>query len=343
MTLDHRVTRAARPFILALASALLIILSWQTSGYSSTTAAVHALANGKKHSTPPPASTAKVLAAVRAAEKIKQLPGDINAEVLLGLANDAYSAWSLPGCSPSDSATSLTAKQLSKCTYGATKFTHTLMVIGDSHAAMWLPAFSLMGERIGWRIIDLTEDNCGPASLHYYLYPQSREYSQCDAWQVWRTREINKIDPSIVVLTGYIGGNTGPSVPLTPAIWQAGIEKTIRLFRPGIRSVVLADMPHILKQGPECLAKNANNIQACSSPAASIVPTAYNQAEAAAATATGATYVDPTPWMCAQVCPDAINGIDVYVGIYHINHAYAAYLTGAMQAALQPLISSASS
>ena len=291
-------------------------------------------------STQAPASgvpLAQVLAAVKSAETTTRLPSTITPSVLEGLANDATSAWTIPGCDPDpDTTTSLTS--LAPCTFGAIHYTHTLMVIGDSHASMWYPTFQLMAKRIGWRVIDLTLNNCGPASLHYYFWSESREFSQCDAWQTWRMKEINTIRPSIVVLTGWIGGNTGPKVPLTPAVCEKGIEKTIHEIHSGIRVVVLADMPHISTSGPECLARYPDDIQRCSTTAADAVQSAYNQAEAKAAAATGTSYVDVTPWFCGRVCPDEIAGIDVYVGVYHINHAFAAYLSGVMQTALAPEI-----
>jgi len=341
MTLNRRIHHVFRPLVAALALALAVVLVMQTSGYSVTSARVQAVERVAGTSTKHPASLKQVLAAVKAAGMLKRLPASVTPRVLESLANDANSAWALPDCQPGYTTTSLSRAGLAGCTFGAAKYRHTLMVIGDSHAAMWEPAFNLIGKRIGWRVIDITDDNCGPAALHYYLYPESREFSQCDKWQTWRMSEINKIDPSIVVLTGWIGGNTGPSVQLTPTLWEQGIESTIHQMRPGIRSVVLADMPHVLTEGPECLAKNSSNIQACSGSAATIVPTAFNQAEAAAAAATGQYYVDPTPWFCDQVCPDVINGIDVYTGLYHINHAFAAYLSGVMQSALEPALSAA--
>jgi SGNH domain (fused to AT3 domains) len=319
-----------------LVAALLVVGAACGSSGSAKTASTTPNANAPL---PARVSTAQVIAAVRAAEGTKRLPSTINANVLQSVANDAVSAWAIPGCDPSpDSATALAS--LSGCTFGATTYKHTVMVIGDSHAAMWQPAFDLLARRIGWRVIDLTLNNCGPAAIHYYLYPESREFSQCDAWQKWRMTEINKIRPSIVVLTGEIGG-AGPSVKFTPALWQAGIEKTIRQIQPGIQTVVLGDLAALPTPGPECLAKNSGNIQACSTPVATLAQRANNQSEAAAAAATGASYVDVTPWFCADVCPDAIAGIDVYTGKYHVNHDYAAYLSGAMESALEPEINKA--
>lgn len=285
-----------------------------------------------------PVPTSQVLAAVATAQTIQRLP--FSPSKLEAYANDARAAWAIPGCSPADTATSL--PNVSDCTFGPKSATHTMMLIGDSHASMWLPAFELTAERIGWQVIDLTKDNCGPADLHYYLYPLKRPYTECDTWQQWRTTEVNKVKPSIVVLTGFIGNNTGPTAHMTAADWQAGIQRTVKLYTTGIHVVVLGDTPHIPSPGPECLAKNVSNIQVCSSPATQAVPTAFNTAEASAAAATGATYLDVTPWFCAKTCPEVIAGIDVYAGQYHITHDYASYLSGAVQSALGPMIATGS-
>ena len=55
-----------------------------------------------------------------------------------------------------------------------------------------------------------------------------------------------------------------------------------------------------------------------------------------ATTATGGTYIDQRAWLCAKTCPAIIAGIIPYtIDSYHIDDAYAHYLTGVLWAALE--------
>ena len=52
------------------------------------------------------------------------------------------------------------------CTYGDPDSDFTVLLMGDSHGAMWLPAFEAIAARRGWRIFLLTKSACPPARLH---------------------------------------------------------------------------------------------------------------------------------------------------------------------------------
>ena len=49
----------------------------------------------------------------------------------------------------------------------------------------------------------------------------------------------------------------------------------------------------------------------------------YNGAEQAAASASGASYVDPTPWFCSLVCTPIIGRDIVYLDQAHVTATYA--------------------
>jgi hypothetical protein len=276
-----------------------------------------------------------VLRAVNAAATLKRLPTSISPSELVLASKGDWSLWAVPGCTPSYQATSVT--DLAPCTFGAAKFTHTMVVIGDSNAAMWARAFDAIGNRIRWRVLVLSKDNCGPAALHYYQYQLKAEFKACDAWQTWRLGVIRRIKPSVVVMAGWIGGNLGPGVPLTDATWTAGLLKTFHELPAGTKLVTLANQPHLLTNPDTCVASHPTNLIACDEHASDVV-TPHNLAFKAAAVAAHGVYVDPTPWFCDAVCPPVIAGRLAYSGIYHINNVYGEYVSGALQAAMKPVI-----
>ena len=132
------------------------------------------------------------------------------------------------------------------------------------------------------------------------------------------------------------------------SIWSIiPLEKTIRLIHAkNMKKVVLGSTVSTGGASPDqCLAANAPAVQPCT-----ISDTADQQsqraAEAAAAQATSAHFVDVLPWLCsASVTPlacspvigDTANGyMIVYYAAGHLTETYALFLSGVLGVTLKP-------
>jgi hypothetical protein len=49
---------------------------------------------------------------------------------------------------------------LVQCSYGAKQPSRTIVLVGNSHAAQWLPALGKMADANGWRIVAMTKGSC---------------------------------------------------------------------------------------------------------------------------------------------------------------------------------------
>jgi hypothetical protein len=333
-----------RIFVGVIASVLITTLAACGSSTSSSTASSTA-PSSTATTTASPASPDAVLRLVAAAPRITTLPTDLKPP-LQDAANDSGFAMLGPrNCEPGYSATSVS---ISNCTFGNANGSHTIVILGDSHAAMWLPAFDLIGKRLGWRVIDFNKVNCGAASLEYYLHQQDRPYTECDSWHKWVINEINSLDPSIVVLTSLVIPGNVVASPLTPQAWTTGLDQTLgQINSPGTHKVVLGDIPYLIpgptantgwsvSNPPDCLAAHESNVQACSVSVSQAELANYHGAEATAAQNGGAQYIDVIPWLCSSVCTAVIGNMTVYENIQHITATYSRYLSGTLQASLEP-------
>ncbi|MGK2869330.1 MAG: SGNH hydrolase domain-containing protein [Mycobacterium sp.] len=288
-------------------------------------------------SAPAPAAVpqADVLSAVQAATELRALPAEITNDELLGASGDYSDQWSIEGCEPSLAQTRL--DDIGPCTLGDTNGERTMVLIGDSAASMWHGALDLIGQRNGWRVIVLAKSNCGPASLTYYQWQLKRDYTECDAWQQWRTEIIAQEKAEIVVMAGwYDGGNQGPDRDTTPQIWSDALVKTIRGLPEGAKAFLLGSIPRPSESPSECVANNPTDLTRCAVPAAEALP---NQAGwASAAQDAGQTYIDVDPWFCTEVCPAVIADQLVYSGSYHITTQYAQYLSGSIEEIMAPAL-----
>jgi SGNH domain (fused to AT3 domains) len=291
----------------------------------------------------PPVSSQVVLGAVANATSIVALPSDLTPTLANAGKDTGFTLVGSRGCEPGFAATTV---ELSHCVFGDKTATKTLIVVGDSHSAMWLPAFDLVGVRTGWKIIDFNKVNCGAAAIEPWLTQESRPYAECVAWHQWVEAEINSIAPDLVVFTSEIGsGKIGDGSTLTPSGWETGMEKTLRgITAVKTKKAILGDMPYIWSgsydAGPNCLSTHSSRLAECSATAAKAVRLSFQTAEEDAAAASGASYLNPTPWFCSATCWPVINDIQVYSDWQHITASYAKYLSGALQASLGPAMAS---
>jgi len=326
-----------RVFIGVITSVLMITLAACGSSTSSPTAS----------STPAsavPASPAAVLRLVAAAPQITNLPADLKPPLQDAMNDTGFAMLGPRNCLPHYTATSVNT---SNCIFGTTNGSHTIVILGDSHASMWLPAFDLIGKRLGWRVIDFTKVNCGAASLEYYLHQEDRPYTECDTYHKWVINEINSLDPSIVVLTSLVIPGNVVARPLTPQAWTTGLDQTLaQIDSPGTHKVILGDIPYLIpgpsantgysvSNPPDCLAAHESNIRECSVPLSQAELANYHDAEATAAQNGGAQYIDVIPWFCSSVCTAVIGNMTVYENIQHITATYSRYLSGTLQASLE--------
>jgi len=55
------------------------------------------------------------------------------------------------------------------CIYGATSGARSVVLFGDSHAAMWLPALDSIAARRGWKLYSMTKSACPVAKVAHNL------------------------------------------------------------------------------------------------------------------------------------------------------------------------------
>ena len=208
-----------------------------------------------------------------------------------------------------------------------------MVVYGDSHAAMWLPAFNFIALHAGWRLVTLSKPYCPPelvTVINPLAWTGNRgAYEACTRWHQWVVQWINRNRPDMLIVTqesGYFSPASVHGQPQTFSTrsWQLGMEALLNAVKvPGIRKVVLGNIPYMTQSVPACLSLHPKAVPACSTLSRTAVRSDYNGAERAAASASGASYVDPTPWFCSLVCTPIIGRNIVYLDQVHVTATYA--------------------
>ena len=282
------------------------------------------------------ASPAEVLHAVAAATSIESVPSDMT-PALQEAGQDSYlTILDEHGCDPASSAATV-----GSCVFGDPKGLKTIVLLGDSHAGMWFPAFDAVAKRAHWKLVVLMKAVCPAVDLSFWNWTLNSSYTACDEWHQYTSNRINEMDPAVVVFTSWWHGDgiLPNGQPPTLAQWQLGLEEAIQsITSPGTKKVVLGDIAYLAQTGPDCLAAHETNVQACSTPANQAAIADHQQTLQAAAKATGATYVSAIPWLCSATCTAVIGRYEVYADGSEITNAYAGYLQGAIAEALRPVM-----
>jgi hypothetical protein len=212
-----------------------------------------------------------------------------------------------------------------------------MVVWGDSHALMWLPAFDTIAKRAHWRLVVLGKPDCPDAFLAYKdppgFGPVNGRYTACDQWHQWSMAWLKRNHPALVVLTEESFPNQ-----FTPAQWRAGVGRTLSALRAQHqRTAILGNIPIVAQRQPPaaCLAEHTGDAQSCAvSPVSPFTP--FDRAERQAARDAQVPYVDPMPWFCTSTCSPVVGNLEVYLDTTHITAVYAQYLSTVLGQALAP-------
>jgi hypothetical protein len=278
-----------------------------------------------------PADEQTVLRQVAAAPDITGVPRVLQPPVAQA-ANDRGN-YAYVGCTPANNATTEPVNAPS-CTIGDPDGSREMVVYGDSHALMWLPAFNSVANSAHMKLVILAKPGCPVDMLKLTTptglgLPPGSPYVVCEQWHQWAIRWIAKTRPSMLILT-----QQAVVSEFSPGQWKSGLTRLLRDVRaPHRQTVVLGNIPILPQSGPTCLALHPGDVQSCSGPLVTNF-TPYDQAESAAARAGHATYINPTSWFCSTVCTAIIGHYGVYSDDTHITAAYAQYLSKVLRGVL---------
>jgi peptidoglycan/LPS O-acetylase OafA/YrhL len=213
------------------------------------------------------------------------------------------------------------------CEYGDPGGAHTVVLLGDSHADMWLGAFDRAGRTEGWKVVDWTKSACPAAQITVRNSSLNRAYTECDAWRAAVLQRVAALRPDLVVVSG---SENVVGAQVTPQQWSTATTTTLQTLRrtSGAKVVLLQDIPVPARDLPSCVAQHLSAVTACTFPVsrAYSFPARHRQLASDARSA-GFPVVDPLTWICpAQTCPAVVGNLLVYRDDTHLTNAFSTWL-----------------
>jgi len=228
---------------------------------------------------------------------------------------------------------------VAECTLGPKQATKSVVLFGDSHAAMWVPAILPAVVKSGAKLILLWQGTCPVAKVDVN-WPAYGDPDACNGFRANMVTLINQINPEAVFIGERSGGVMGMNGFYTSnSQWATALETTIKAIEPPGRSIaVIEDTPQSLSAFPSCIAAHLTSVQACTVTFASPTSPGLQVGQRIAAKATGAAFITTQAWFCTIRCPAVIGNMIPYSDGSHVSTTYATFLSGLMGKAITPLL-----
>ena len=247
---------------------------------------------------------------------LKRVPDDVNPPVLQMRMDPTYSP-----CLQDRGETTV-----KPCTFGDRTSRDTLVVFGDSHAMMWMPALDTYAKQVGYRLLTVQKRACPIPAVE--IISQQGPYPQCSTWRKNALDYIRAAKPAAVVVAFAREG-----VNFNLSLWLRGLQTTLHTLRDtGARVLEISNTP-LLPQDPSlCLSRPNADPSACTG------DYSYRHgvdSERPVVRAAGATYIDAEPWYCFNGrCPVIIDNRIAYRDHDHLEPQYVNDLEPLLAAAL---------
>jgi peptidoglycan/LPS O-acetylase OafA/YrhL len=226
-----------------------------------------------------------------------------------------------------------------ECIMGDTASPDTVALIGDSHAAMWTPAFQAIAAQRHWRLQMMAKEACPimDARAANAFGNLVEDLQHCQQWRDEIVARLKAEHPRLVVVSVWRGygidetmtGFTGYS----PA-WIDGMTRLVRQLRDtGAQVLVLGPIASPHANVPICVSGHLDDATACALSRSTAVNESGIAAEAAATAAGGGQYADLSDLFCtAERCPVIVGNALVYLDVSHLTLQYSRLLTPAIAA-----------
>jgi peptidoglycan/LPS O-acetylase OafA/YrhL len=209
----------------------------------------------------------------------------------------------------------LSAEPIS-CTLGDKNGSQTIVLVGDSHAAQWLPALERIADSSGWKLITFTKSACAFSNVD--LRWKNKPYLSCTEWRENVTAEILRLRPQL-----FFTSQTRYSYIEREAMAEGLRSSWRRLIDVGVKIVAIRDTPRMPFDPGDCLARRDRS--ACVA--------RRGEAESddifrlVASKLEGVHTVDMTDGICGpETCSAVVGNIIVWRDRHHLTATYAATL-----------------
>ena len=217
------------------------------------------------------------------------------------------------------------------CIYGNPESALTIALVGDSHAAQYLPTLRRLAETQNFRIITHTKSSC--PFLDATTLQASGPYTTCTTWNKAVMAELLALKPNVVVTAKFSSTTLAEAVPgqsNDTAVSNALKRHWKTLGEAGISVVAIAYTPRFPNNVADCVSKPGNVLEDCDVDRASAL-VRFDHIRAAGELFPDATIANLNDRICTvETCSAVVGNILVYRDAHHLTATYARTLDRAL-------------
>lgn len=275
-----------------------------------------------------------IMAAISVAMKVSKLPANLTPT--LTSARTDKSDW-LKETNPCS--VDFAEVRVPSCLGGDPSGAKLIILYGDSHASMWMPAVDAIAKKNGYRVELYAKLACPLVEAPVWSYQLNRSFTECTEWQQLVLPKIKSAKPDLLIVTdqwkpAVVDG--AKSDFDTETLWAKEFPKALATLNSYAKKlVVIGNNPSMTTDSINCVSRPGVTISICASVRTKADNNAINKIEKAAAIAIKATFIDTVNWACdAFMCPAIVDDKLVYFDQWHFTATYVEWLTPSLAKAL---------
>jgi len=289
------------------------------------------------------AASVKIKDAPPLVKLIPNLSTNDSTSTMVPMPSTCYGSW------PPSATQPIPKDVTTQCEWGDTAAIRSIVLMGDSQASMWLPAFNSLGRDLGWKIIFIAKKSCSPWITNSQSMSDSANvYSNtaCKAFVKSEIKFVNSIRPTVVIPVGLQVVSANNEV--TEAQDEIATAKTIAAMKPSGSKILLLQGFSWAFSGitpQECLTIHATDLPGCEVTRSELSGYPVISGLNAAATKEHIGVVPTLKLFCtARLCPIFVKARTgdhlVYFDLGHMNNQYSVWISRALETLMQPYLPS---
>lgn len=222
--------------------------------------------------------------------------------------------------------------QTEVCVLGPDDAERRVVVVGDSHAAQWLPPLAALGSERSWQVVSIVRGGCNLSTESEFVQEGWPGYEDCVVWRSHLVERVVGLEPDLVVALGTRTDPAGEEVvpPGFVAAWQ-------QLSDAGVRVVVMRDSPRQGQDTPDCVARLGADDPRCSVAPSAVYADGLIEREAPALPP-AVSLVDNRGYFCDETtCRPVVGNVRVYLDGGHVTSTYMRTTAPLLERDLLPL------
>jgi peptidoglycan/LPS O-acetylase OafA/YrhL len=227
-----------------------------------------------------------------------------------------------------------------RCTFGDTRSSVRIALVGNSHAGQWLPALERLADEKHWQVDTYLASECALADVAQDLDTVAHSRA-CRAWVDRTTREVARSHPDLVVMTNRMSvAATGHAYDESAPAYGRGYTAVLEQFAAAdLKVLVLHDTPAPGDSIPDCVAEAGDDYRSCDGTRAAWINPEPAEQSVQQVDDPDIRFADLTDHICAAtVCHAVTGGVITYFDGSHLTATFARTLAPYLLPPIQRLL-----